>query len=82
VTLSARYMLRGTDAAGKPCSIFIENNGSMKLPPAGPVIETIPLVRTDSPLLQWLEDAELSGRVSPEGENGVLVEVFAEVADA
>lgn len=26
-TLSARYMVKGTDHTGEPCTIYIENNG-------------------------------------------------------
>ncbi len=60
VTLSARYMLSGTDRDGNPARIFIENNAL-----AGE--ETHPLIRTDSPCLAFLETAPLTGQIRSEG---------------
>ena len=69
--LSARYMLEGTDGAGNPCRVFIENEGSWD---AG----FRPRIVTDSPLLQALEDAPLTATV--EGiPGGVLVSIFQSV---
>jgi len=76
VTLSARYMLEGTDADGSPCRVFIENNG-MTDDPAAP-IRTTPTIITDSPRLRWLEDARLFGTIQPDGPDGVLIHIFAE----
>ncbi|MBP3609025.1 MAG: DUF3237 family protein [Lachnospiraceae bacterium] len=56
-TLSARYMLKGTDYKNQPCSIFIEN----KAQTGGERTETIPKLVTDSEALKWLETAELKG---------------------
>ena len=55
--LSARYMLEGEDADGRPCRIFIENNGSFE---AG----FRPTVVTDSPLLAEWEQLPLAATVT------------------
>ena len=47
---TARYLFRGTDAAGKPCSLYVENIGRMSGEP-GP-IRAIPTFLTDSELLR------------------------------
>ncbi|MCF0127245.1 MAG: DUF3237 family protein [Pseudobutyrivibrio sp.] len=72
--LSARYMLKGTDKAGKECSIFIENNGEAKIPPAE--IITRPVIITDSEALAYLEDADLEGTIEP-WEKGVIIHIFS-----
>ena len=56
--LSARYMLEGTDAAGAPCRVFIQNEGSF----AGGFR---PRLVTDSPALGALARQELSSDVTP-----------------
>ena len=66
--LSARYMLEGTDAAGNPCRIFIENEGNW----GG---EFHPLIATDSPLLADWEAAPLRAQVDGI-PGGVQVSVF------
>ena len=65
--LSARYMLEGTDYAGNPCRIFVENQGSW----GG---EFVPTVVTDSPLLADWETADLYAEVNGI-PGGVLVKV-------
>ncbi len=74
-TLSARYILSGTDAKGNPCHIFIENNGviSGNQDP----IKTVPKIITDSPELAWLETAQLSGDIEETSE-GLMVHIYAE----
>ena len=68
VMFSARYILKGTDCDGKPCSIFIENNG--------PALDLCtPTVITDSEALADLETAELRAIVVPVG-GGVDVNVY------
>lgn len=74
-TLSARYMLEGKDADGNPCRIFIENNGSVT--DSSQPMRTTPKIITDSPNLQWLEHAFLYGTIEPNGENAVLIHIFA-----
>lgn len=60
-TLSARYMLEGTDDAGTPTRIFIENNGKWN---SDGSCTTHPMIRTDNPRLAWLEEAELTGGIT------------------
>lgn len=67
--LSARYILKGTDFTGTPCSIFIENNAA-SLPDSELI--TTPKVLTDSSALKYLEEAKLSGSIIPT-DNGVKV---------
>lgn len=76
ITVSARYMLEGTDGDGTPCHIFIENNG--EIDPSDGTARTVPTVVTDSPRLQWLETARLSGALEPNGEMAVRIHIFAE----
>lgn len=49
--MSARYMLTGTDAAGRPCHIYIENNGWFDDLHQSMPFHTVPTFRTDSPTL-------------------------------
>ena len=58
-TLSARYILSGTDAKGRPCRIYVENNG---IDNNGMVTE--PIIITDCPDYAWIETAPLHGTVS------------------
>lgn len=67
-SLSARYMLEGTDSSGKKCRVFIENNGSS--------LDTCsPAIYTDSDDLAFLEEAELSANIRCV-ENGVIVQIL------
>lgn len=70
--LSARYMLEGTDDAGTPTRIFIENNGVWG--PDGQCV-THPLIRTDNPRLAWLEETPLTGGISGH-ETGVDIHFY------
>ena len=67
-TLSARYMLEGWDCENNPCRLFIENSARFGNP------ETSPAVRTDSPALRWLEEAELEGRLE-NGDSGLVITI-------
>lgn len=67
--LSARYMLAGTDDAGTPTRLFIENNGEND---ANGMCITTPRILTDNPRLAWLEDAPLTGRIQGR-EGGVTI---------
>ncbi len=73
-TLSARYILEGTDCDGAECRIYIENNG--KLAPNEPIVTT-PVIYTNSAALKWAEKAVLTGTVLPE-KDGVLISIYAE----
>lgn len=69
-SLSARYLLEGTDCAGARCRLFIENVGTS-------LDNCTPTVVTDSRELAFLETARLSSTVECV-ENGVIVRIFAE----
>ena len=58
-SLSARYILEGTDKNGNPCRIYVENNG---IDDNGMVTE--PTIITDCPEYAWIESAPLHGTVS------------------
>ncbi|MBN2240542.1 MAG: DUF3237 domain-containing protein [Dehalococcoidales bacterium] len=73
--MSARYMLEGTDNAGQPCRIYVDNNGwftgEMVMP-----FKTIPAFRTDS---KSLADYLHRNKFRAEGhlrEGGVTIKVF------
>ena len=70
-TLSARYILEGTDKNGNPCKIYVENNG---VDDNGMVTE--PTIITDCPDYGWIETAPLRGTVS--WEKGLTIHVWAE----
>lgn len=59
-TLSARYMLEGTDAAGAACKLYIDNGAVVR---EGAETVTHPRIMTDSAALKWLETAALTGRI-------------------
>lgn len=56
-TLSARYILKGTDFEGKECSVFIENAAALGS------VDTSPVIVTDSDALSWLNHADLTGKM-------------------
>lgn len=68
-SLSARYILDGTDAAGRPCRVYVENNG---IDDNGMVTE--PVIITDSPDYAWVETAPLHGTVS--WEKGLTIHMW------
>ena len=70
VTLSARYMLEGTDRDGQDCHIFIENNATAS---EGKETITKPDISTDSPNLKWLETSELYGELVTEDSQLVIL---------
>ncbi len=70
-TLSARYMLEGTDFSGEACRIFIENNA---VEADGKMI-TRPQIVTDSKVLSWLENAQLEGYIAEE-DNQLRIDIF------
>ncbi|HCE74419.1 MAG TPA: hypothetical protein DEP67_08350, partial [Lachnospiraceae bacterium] len=74
----ARYIMRGTDLSGRPCSIFIENNG---MAAEDGRIRTVPRILTDSDALSYLETAELRGSVS-DGDQPGDVDIVIEMADS
>ena len=68
-TLSARYMIQGTDATGAECSIFIENNGNMREQ------FTHPVVVTDSKALSYLNGAPLLGKLDF-SSGGLVIRIY------
>jgi len=70
-TLSARYILEGTDYKGNKCHIFIENNGTME----GMEMKTKPTILTDSTHLKWMETADLYGTITMRA-GGVLISFY------
>ena len=72
-SLSARYILEGTDREGKSCRIFVENNGVAK---EGGDMVTTPRILTDSRSLSYLEQEKLTGTITP-AEKGVTIHIFA-----
>ena len=77
-TLSARYIVKGTDKKGKETSLFIENNGTFA---EDGTISTTPWIITDNEELQPLFEGKLSGKVvtvdCPEHDK-VLIEIYKE----
>lgn len=71
-SLSARYMLEGTDRCGKNCRLFIENNGTS-------LDNCIPTIHTDSEELAFLESAKLTAEVECV-KNGVVVRIYMHTA--
>lgn len=67
-SLSARYMLEGTDRSGRKCRLFIENNGIS-------LDNCKPRIYTDSEELAFLENAELTANAECM-ENGALVKIY------
>ncbi|MCT2536114.1 DUF3237 domain-containing protein [Aquibacillus koreensis] len=55
-TLSARYMIEGTDFTGSPCKMFIENNGTATSNKEGILFRTYPKIITNSEALAFLHD--------------------------
>ena len=72
--MCAQYMLEGTDYKGKSCHLFVENNGAF--PEDGGMIQTTPMILTDSPNLKFLEETTLRGLVDNEDGN-LLIRIFA-----
>lgn len=70
MTLSARYILEGTDSDGTPTKIFIENNGHCH---KDGKITTKPLIITDNPNLKWLETTPIIGTVKG-AQNGIIIQ--------
>lgn len=72
-TLSARYILEGTDDLGKKCRVFIENNGIIQ---ENGFCKTTPKIATDSESLVWWEKVETYGKLEFAGEE-IIVHIFS-----
>ncbi|MCF0190330.1 MAG: DUF3237 family protein [Marinilabiliaceae bacterium] len=71
--LSARYMLKGVDANGDSCSVYICNEGYMT-PRNG---KTHPKIVTDSKVLSEACKGELSGTIEG-APGGIMIRLFKE----
>lgn len=72
-TLSARYMIKGTDADGNPACLFVENSARLG------ESDTAPHILTDQPSLRWLESEKLAGRII--SDNGELIILIGKAGD-
>ncbi len=61
-SLSARYILEGTDQEGRACRMYIDNKAGL-----GEDV-TYPSCYSDSPALYWLKEATLRGRMVNDGD--------------
>lgn len=78
-TISARYMLSGTDYTGKPCRLYIDNRAVVR---SGQPTVTQPRIVTDSEALAWLETASLTGTICDDGGGLTIRICAAEAAEA
>jgi len=67
-SLSARYMLEGTDRRGRKCRVFIENDGTS-------LDDCRPRIFSDSEELAFLEKTELTANAECT-EYGCIVRIF------
>lgn len=73
--MSARYMLEGTDNAGEPCRIYVDNNGWFTGETQMP-FRTIPTFFTDSKTLAPYLHANRFRTEGHPREGGVTIKVF------
>ena len=73
-TLSARYMLEGTDCENRQCRIFIENNAVIR---NGVIGRTAPGIVTDSPVLNRLLQKRAYGTLHSD-EAGLVICIHTE----
>ncbi|WP_339261213.1 DUF3237 domain-containing protein [Paenibacillus sp. FSL R5-0713] len=74
-TLSARYMLQGTDHTGDSCKIYIENNGNIDKTLNTALFRTSPKMITDSKALSFLNHETFVGEGYPT-ESGVDIKIY------
>lgn len=74
-TLSARYMLHGTDHTGKECDIYIENNGEIDPKLTDVLFRTTPRIITNSEALAFLNNGLLAGEGVP-SDTGVEIRIY------
>jgi len=78
--MSARYMLSGTDSAGLPCHIYVDNDGWFTTDPLPRPFQTTPTFFTDSAALApYLHQNRFRGEGHP-GEKGPTIRFF-EITD-
>ena len=74
-TLSARYILSGTDKCGNECKIFVEN--TLK---TGEALSH-PVMLTDSDCLSFLNNAVLSGKMINDSDD-FRIEIYGDLTPA
>ncbi|MEC0123280.1 DUF3237 family protein [Paenibacillus pabuli] len=77
-SLSARYMLRGTDYTGQDCELYIENNGEIHEQLKGVLFRTSPRIITNSKALSFLNGDMLVGE-GLQAEAGVDIKIYRAV---
>ena len=76
--LTARYLFRGTDAEGKPCSLYVENVG--RLTGEGGPIRAVPAFLTDSECLARVLRGKRFRSEVHGAPGGVRIKIFEEDA--
>ena len=77
----ARYMLEGTDRAGEPCRIYVENNGWFTDGEIRGAFKTVPTFMTDSrELAPYLHRNRFVGEGTPD-EEGVIIRLYEVTED-
>ncbi|MHA7966973.1 DUF3237 family protein [Paenibacillus sp. CAU 1782] len=76
-SLSARYMLQGTDHTGQACEMYIENNGEIhrKLENENALFRTTPKIITNSKALDFLNGDILAGEGRPT-DTGIDIVIY------
>ncbi|OWA35815.1 hypothetical protein B9G55_07960 [Saccharibacillus sp. O16] len=74
-SLSARYMLHGTDHTGQECDLFIENNGEIDPKLTDVLFRTTPRIITNSQALAFLNNSLLAGEGLPSA-SGVEIRIY------
>lgn len=75
-SLSARYMLQGTDYTGKTCEIYIENKGNMQQQKTNNrLFRTSPRIITNSEALDFLNGDVLVGE-GIQTESGIDIIIY------
>jgi hypothetical protein len=74
-TLSARYMLEGTDYTGETCKMYIENNGNANPKLKDALFITSPKIITNSKALSFLNDGVLVAK-GLSTETGLDIKIY------
>jgi hypothetical protein len=77
-SLSARYMLQGTDYTGQACEIYIENNGNINHELKGVLFRTSPKIITNSKALSSWNGGIFVGEGLPT-DSGVDIRIYKAV---
>ncbi|WP_338554243.1 hypothetical protein [Paenibacillus sp. KS-LC4] len=74
-SLSARYMLQGTDYTGQACEMYIENNGDIHKSLDNVLFRTSPRILTNSKALDYLNRDVLVGE-GLQTESGIDIKMY------